>query len=264
MRGEPVGTMVLSGAVFDVPIRQDIVHDIVKWQRACARAGLAHTKTRGEVRGSSRKPHPQKGTGRARRGDNKAPHHKGGGVAHGPRRRDWSYKMNLKVQILALKIALSARLAEGRLMIVDQVQVDPEKPLKTKEINKCLKNLIGGKPVLIMDLTDTDKRAKEFRQVTNNLPDVDVMTIPKVNVYDILKKPVLCLSKDSVEWVTSWLERPIRPPPGLKLRMAELRARFLEENSGEPLTVEQYREINSIGHERITSGRFKASKRITA
>lgn len=147
----PIGKVVLPGDVFDVPIRIDILHRVIRWQRANRQQGTHKTKTRAEVRGGGRKPWRQKGTGRARQGSIRAPHFRGGGVAHGPVPRSHAHGLPKRVRRLGLKCALSAKAWERRLIIVDSIK---PKVHKTKVMMGHIKELLGGAPrisALMMD-----------------------------------------------------------------------------------------------------------------
>ncbi len=183
--------VTLDGDVFDVPIRVDIVHRVVRWQLAKKQAGTHSTKDRSEVSGTGKKPHPQKGTGRARAGTKRAPHHRGGGVAHGPRPRSHAHKLQRKVRRLGLCCALSAKLAEGNLVIVDSAA--PSAP-KTAALLAQLQALCvaRGEPVtdepsfLIIDAVE-DAEAQDgvlLRRTAANLPRVHIM--PSVGAHSSL------------------------------------------------------------------------------
>jgi len=128
-----VGELSLPGLIYDQPLRKDIVHRVVVWQRANWRQGTAKAKTRAEVSGGGRKPWPQKGTGRARAGSIRSPLFRGGGKAHGPQPRDWSQSLNAKVRRLGLRIGVSSKLSSDRLTVVDRLSLDSEQP-KAKEL----------------------------------------------------------------------------------------------------------------------------------
>ena len=133
--GEVVEEIELDKYVFGAPIRPDVLHSVVVWQLAARRQGTHSAKTRGEVKGTTRKPWPQKGGGRARAGDLKAPHMRGGGVAFAPKPRNYYYALPQKIRRLGLRVALSAKYAEGRLVIVDDDDLESH---KTKEFAKLL------------------------------------------------------------------------------------------------------------------------------
>lgn len=209
MEGDVVGSTTLLGDVFDLPIRADVVHEVVVWQLAARRQGTHKTKGRGEVNRTGRKPHPQKGTGRARAGDLKAPQHSGGGHAHPIRPRDYSYKINKKVMRLGLCCALSARAAEGALMVVDKL--DLSEP-RTGEVNRQLQALLQDKDydrVLVVDRFEDGEEFQKFVRATNNIPKVEALSAKALNVYSILHRKKLILTVGALEELTYWLTKPI-------------------------------------------------------
>eukprot|EP00903_Cladosiphon_okamuranus_P020626 g18936.t1 len=191
--GTPVGTVSLSPKVFSVPMRRDVVHDVVRWQLAKRRSGNGQTKTIAEVSGSGRKVRAQKGGGIARAGHSRPPHWRGGAKAHGPRRRDFSFKLNKKFVKLGLRVALSARLREGRLMVVDDLKSDS---FSTAEMTNTIKarGMDGG----VTFVVGGDPQA-EFMRSTTNIVGVKVLAARGANVYDIVKRPNLVLSQDAIE-----------------------------------------------------------------
>ncbi|CAN0466530.1 unnamed protein product, partial [Ectocarpus sp. 12 AP-2014] len=150
--GAPVATVSLAPSVFGVPVRRDVVHEIVRWQLARRRKGNGQTKRIGEISGSGRKVRPQKGGGVARAGHSRPPHWRGGAKAHGPRRRDFSFKLNKKFVRLGLRVALSARLREGQLKVVDDLKSDGFrtsamiKTIKARGIDGPVTFVVGGDP----------------------------------------------------------------------------------------------------------------------
>lgn len=189
---QDAGAMSLADEVFALAVRPDILHRMVRWQLAKRRAGTHKTKERNEIRGSTAKIFRQKGTGRARHGSRKAPIFVGGGVAFGPRVRDHAHKLPKKVRRLALKTALSAKQAEGKLVVLDSVNLDEP---KTGHLSKRLAAL-GWTSVLVIDGTEVDNN---FKRAAANLPGVDVLPCQGANVYDILRADTLVLTKAGVE-----------------------------------------------------------------
>uniref|UniRef100_M4BFU0 Large ribosomal subunit protein uL4m n=1 Tax=Hyaloperonospora arabidopsidis (strain Emoy2) TaxID=559515 RepID=M4BFU0_HYAAE len=165
---EDLGTITMDGDVFGAPDRVDILHRVVRWQLACRRAGTNKTKTRSEVSGSTRKPWKQKGSGRARVGDIRAPQWRGGYRVHGPVLRDFSYSLPKKVRAMGLRVALSTKLREGKLAVVDSLEAN-------------------------VDL--------DFLLATRNIPHVDTLPQHKINVYSILQKDLLIITKDAVKYL---------------------------------------------------------------
>ena len=176
------GFVTLHGDVFDVPIRPDIVHRVVRWQLAKRRQGTHSTKDRSEVSGTGKKPHPQKGTGRARAGTKRAPHHRGGGVAHGPKPRSHAHALQRKVRRLGLCCALSAKVAEGNLIVIDAAA--PSAP-KTAALLEQLQSLCAARGEPVVDeptflIVDGEAEAEAeagvmLRRAAGNLPRVHPM-----------------------------------------------------------------------------------------
>lgn len=186
------GEIDLDDAVFGLPARKDILARVVNWQLAKRRAGTHKVKTRGEVSGSTRKLFRQKGTGNARMGSARTTQRRGGGTVFGPVVRDHSHELTKKVRKLGLKTALSAKAAEGKLIVVDAASV---KEAKTGELAKKFAAL-GWSSVLIIDGAQVDDG---FAKAARNLPLVDVLPQQGANVYDILRRDTLVLTKGAVE-----------------------------------------------------------------
>ncbi len=187
-----VGDIDLDETVFGAPSRPDILSRMVNWQLAKRQAGTHKTKQRAEIKGSTAKPFNQKGTGRARQGDKKAPHMRGGGVAFGPVVRSHALSMPRKVRQLALRTALSAKQADGKLIVLSEAKA---KSGKTSELAKKVKKL-GWDSVLIIDGTEVDQN---FGLAARNIKGIDVLPQQGANVYDILRRDTLVLTKDAVE-----------------------------------------------------------------
>lgn len=186
------GEIDLDDSVFGLPARKDILARVVNWQLAKRRAGTHKVKTRGEVSGSTRKLFRQKGTGNARMGSARTTQRRGGGTVFGPVVRDHGHELNKKIRKLGLKTALSAKAAEGKLIVVDDVAM---KEPKTAELAKKFAAL-GWSSVLIIDGAQVDGG---FARATKNLPLVDVLPQQGANVYDILRRDTLVLTKGAVE-----------------------------------------------------------------
>jgi large subunit ribosomal protein L4 len=180
--------------IFGVEVKKHVLWEVVKWQLACRRQGTHSTKTRGEVAYSGRKILPQKGTGNARHGDKGAPIFVGGGVAHGPKPRDYYYPLPKKVRKLALKMALSSKAQEKAISLVDQIPIG-DVP-KTKKAVEFLRNQgLEGKKVLLVLPEKDEVIYKSFR----NLPYAKVLPVEGLNVYDILWADHLVITKPSLE-----------------------------------------------------------------
>jgi large subunit ribosomal protein L4 len=186
------GEIDLDDAVFGLPARKDILARVVNWQLAKRRAGTHKVKTRGEVSGSTRKLFRQKGTGNARMGSARTTQRRGGGTVFGPVVRDHGFDLTKKVRKLGLKTALSAKAAEGKLIVVDMAAV---KQPKTAELARQFAAL-GWSSVLIIDGAQVDDG---FARAARNLPLVDVLPQQGANVYDILRRDTLVLTKGAVE-----------------------------------------------------------------
>jgi large subunit ribosomal protein L4 len=188
---KPVGKVDLPADMFSVEVRRGLLHEVVCNYLANQRQGTAETKTRARVRGGGRKPYRQKGTGRARAGSNRSPLWKGGGTVFGPQYRDYSYRLPKKVKWAALGAALSAKLADGEVVVVEDISVSEP---KTREFVSLLKGL-GLRNVLVV--LPEDSRA--VRLSARNIPHVDVAIAGRLNVYDILSHEKLLLTQKAVE-----------------------------------------------------------------
>lgn len=194
---EKVGEVDLKEEIFGVDVYPPILHEVVTWQRACRRAGTASTKTRGEVSGGGRKPWRQKGTGRARAGSIRSPIWKGGGTVFGPRPRSYAYTLPKKVRRLALKMALSSKLKNGQLVVLEGY---PQEAPKTKEFVQVLKNFDITKALFI---TPEDHRVLKLS--ARNVPYVQVMLTAGLNVYDILRHDYLVVLSPAVAQIEARL-----------------------------------------------------------
>ncbi len=186
-----VGELELDESVFGVEVRRDILARMVNWQLARRRSGNHKTKQRHEIAGTTAKPFRQKGTGRARQGSKKAPQFRGGGTAFGPVVRDHAHDLTKKVRKLALRCALSAKQAEGKLVVLDSTEVETP---KTKALAAQLGGL-GWANALIVDGAEVNGH---FARAAANLPNIDVLPSQGANVYDILRRDTLVLTRDAV------------------------------------------------------------------
>jgi len=178
MSGKKVGDVDLSEAVFGIEPNTFVVHDVVKNHLANCRQGTQSALTRAEVSGGGKKPWRQKGTGRARQGSTRAPQWTHGGIVFAPKPRDYSYTLNKKVKRLALKSALSAKAAEGNVLVVDELNLDA---VKTKEMQKFLDAVEARKAVLI-----TPEVRETVYKSARNIPGVSTTTATILSVYDIV------------------------------------------------------------------------------
>eukprot|EP00262_Sarcandra_glabra_P009589 TRINITY_DN24017_c0_g1_i1.p1 TRINITY_DN24017_c0_g1~~TRINITY_DN24017_c0_g1_i1.p1 ORF type:complete len:329 (+),score=49.16 TRINITY_DN24017_c0_g1_i1:178-1164(+) len=200
---EDKGYMVLAGDVFDVPIRKDIVHRVVRWQLAKRQQGTHSTKTISEVSGTGRKPYPQKGTGRARHGTLRGPQFRHGATMHGPKPRSHAIKLQKKVRRLGLKIALTARTAEGKVLVFEDLEVPTH---KTKNIVNYVSQMENTKKVL---LVDGGPIGEKLKLATQNLHYVNVLPSIGLNVYSILQHDTLVMSQDAVNRIVERMHTPI-------------------------------------------------------
>ncbi len=189
---QEVGDIELADEVFGLPVRRDILARVVNWQLAKRRGGTHKTKGISEISGTTKKPYKQKGTGRARQGSLRSPQFRGGAVIFGPVVRSHEFDLQKKVRRLGLKTALSAKQAEGKLVVIDAAKVDEA---KTKALRVRL-DAFGWGSVLIIDGTSVDEG---FARAARNLPKVDVLPQQGANVYDILRRDTLVLTRDAVQ-----------------------------------------------------------------
>jgi large subunit ribosomal protein L4 len=194
-----IGDIDLADEVFGLPVRNDILARVVNWQLAKRRAGTHKTKGISDISGTTKKPYKQKGTGRARQGSLRSPQFRGGAVIFGPVVRSHEFGLQKKVRKLGLKTALSAKQAEGKLVVIDAATV---KEPKTKELRQRFEEL-GWGSVLIIDGAAVDAG---FAKAARNLPLVDLLPSIGANVYDILRRDTLVLTRDAVEQLEARLK----------------------------------------------------------
>jgi large subunit ribosomal protein L4 len=190
MEGKEVGSVELNDAVFGVEINKHLVHMAVVLQLANKRQGTQKAKTRAEVRGGGKKPWRQKGTGRARHGSSRSPQWRGGGAVFAPTPRDYSFKMNKKEKRLALKSALTSRVADGKLIVLDELVFDE---IKTRKFQTMLDNLKVTKALVV--IADSDEKVVKSAR---NIPKIKTAIPGTINVYDILKGDTLIVTKGAV------------------------------------------------------------------
>ena len=190
-KGEKVSQVELSDEIFNVPVKSSVLHEVVTMQLASRRSGTASVKRRGEIKGSTKKLFRQKGTGRARRGSIKSPLLRGGGVVFGPSPKSYAYKVPKKVRRLALKMALSSKLQENELTVVDQLELDR---IKTKAFAEVIRTLDKNNVLLVTEAAD-----EKLILSSRNLPNVKVLKVDGLNVYDILKYKDIILLEPAVK-----------------------------------------------------------------
>src|SRR6266851_48940 len=196
---EEIGDIELAEEVFGLPIRRDILARVVNWQLAKRRAGTHKTKGISEIQGTTKKPYKQKGTGRARQGSLRSPQFRGGARIFGPVVRSHEFSLQKKVRKLGLKTALSAKQGEGKLVVIDAARVTEA---KTKALRGRFETL-GWDSVLIIDGPTVDE---SFMRAARNLPKVDVLPQQGANVYDILRRDMLVLTREAVQHLEARLK----------------------------------------------------------
>ena len=192
MAGEAVGDIELKDEIFGIEINEFAVHEVIKNYLANQRQGTQSAKTRGEVRGGGRKPFRQKGTGRGRQGSLTSPSHIGGGVVFAPNPRDYSYTVPKKVKRLALKSALSSKVKESEIIVIDSLEFSEP---KTKEMIKVLANVKAAKKALIV----TAEKNENVVRSAANIPGVKTSIVSAMNTYEIVNATSFIVTKDAVE-----------------------------------------------------------------
>ena len=191
IEGKEVGSIELNDAVFGVEVNEHLVHMAVVNQLANNRQGTQSAKTRSEVSGGGRKPWRQKGTGHARQGSTRSPQWTGGGVVFAPKPRDYSFKMNKKEKRAALCSALSSKVAESQIIVLDEFKLDE---IKTKKVVEVMNNLKASKALVVLEGEN-----KNVVLSGRNIPTVKVTATNEINTYDVLKYETLVVTKAAVE-----------------------------------------------------------------
>ena len=191
IEGKEVGSIELNDAVFGVEVNEHLVHMAVVNQLANNRQGTQSAKTRSEVSGGGRKPWRQKGTGHARQGSTRSPQWTGGGVVFAPKPRDYSFKMNKKEKRIALLSALSSKVAESKIVVLDEFKLDE---IKTKKFVEVMSNLKVDKALVVIEGEN-----KNVVLSGRNIPTVKVSATNEINTYDVLKYETLVVTKAAVE-----------------------------------------------------------------
>lgn len=190
MEKSKVGTIDLDSSIFEAPVREHLLHTVVSWQLTKRRAGTSSTKERGEVSGGGKKPWKQKHLGRARQGSIRAPQWRKGAIIFGPKPKDWSYALNKKSKRQALISSLSLKFSEGRMLALNEITLPA---IKTKQVDEFVKRF-GLKSALIIVGGDNENLFKSSR----NMPNVKVLKVDGINVYDILRYETLVMTKESL------------------------------------------------------------------
>ena len=193
MEGKEVESMELNDAIFGVEVNEHLVHMAVVQQLANMRQGTQKAKTRSEVSGGGRKPWRQKGTGHARQGSTRSPQWTGGGVVFAPVPRDYSFKLNKKEKRAALKSALTSRVQENKLIVIDELKFDE---IKTKNFKNVMDNLKVAKAYVVLNEND-----EKVVMSARNLPNVQTALTNTINVYDVMKGGTVILTKDAVKTI---------------------------------------------------------------
>jgi large subunit ribosomal protein L4 len=197
--GAQIGTIDLDEYIFGIEPNVSVMHQMMVMQQANARQGTHSTRTRGEVRGSTRKLYRQKGTGRARQGAIRAPHHSGGGVVFGPKPRDYTKHMPRKMRRLAVRSALSAKQAAGEIRFVDALALET---IRTKAMVELLNGFDLSKNKTLIVLPEKDET---IARSANNLPNVKTLNAMYLNVIDLLKYDYVLMPQGAVEKINEWL-----------------------------------------------------------
>jgi large subunit ribosomal protein L4 len=204
--GEELQQIEVSDAVFGAEVKETLFYEVIKWQLAKRRAGNACTKGRSEVAGGGAKPYRQKGTGRARQGSRRAPNHVGGGIVHGPKPRDFSYRISKKLRRAALRSALSKRAQEGRLLVIRDLGLSE---IKTRSAAEVFRNLAddpsqrrnrstSGHALILGPRPDSDEALLNLKRSVSNLPKVNYLPLEGLNLFDILNHSYLILREPEV------------------------------------------------------------------
>ena len=191
MEGKQVDEIELNDAVFGVEVKENLVHQAVLSQLANDRQGTQKAKTRSEVSGGGRKPWRQKGTGHARQGSTRAPQWTGGGIVFAPKPRDYSFKMNKKEKKIALLSALTSKVADNKIVVLDEFKLDE---IKTKKFAEVMNNLKVSKALVVLEGEN-----KNVVLSGRNIPTVKVSATNEINTYDVLKYDTLVVTKAAVE-----------------------------------------------------------------
>jgi len=199
LNNNEVGTIDLDENVFGQKILPDILHQYIRYQNAKSRQGSHKVKSRSEVKGRSKKPFSQKGTGNARQGSNKPPNFRGGAVSMGPNNRDHSFTLNKKERKLALKSALSSKLHEDKLFIIDTFKINSH---KTKDLNKTLKEFEYNSALFIHEKEGVDNN---FKLASSNIPKISILNQNGINVKDIITFDKIFIEKNCLEEISKRL-----------------------------------------------------------
>ena len=199
LKNKTVGDIDLDASIFGVKKLPDLIHQYIRYQNAKSRQGSHKTKSRSEVSGRSKKPFSQKGTGNARQGSNKPPNFRGGAVSMGPTNRDYSFSLNKKEKKLALKSALSVKLNEDKIIIIDSFEIQS---FKTKELYLDLKSFNYESALFIYSETGLNKN---FKLASSNIPRISTLNQKGVNVKDLITYDKIFIEQKSIDELTKRL-----------------------------------------------------------
>ena len=199
LNNKPIKEIDLPDSIFNTKVLPDLIHQYIRYQDAKKRQGTHSTKSRSEIKGKSKKPFSQKGTGNARQGSSKAPNFRGGAVSMGPQDRDHSISLNKKEKKLAIKSALSEKNNKGEIIILDDLKLNSH---KTKELVAILKNFNFNSALFICD---TSKLDDNFKKASNNIPKVNLISQTGINVKDLILHEKVFILKDSVDTISNRL-----------------------------------------------------------
>tara|TARA_Y100001970_G_scaffold232923_1_gene290134 strand:- start:1441 stop:2064 length:624 start_codon:yes stop_codon:yes gene_type:complete len=199
LMNKTVSEIELPDSIFKVKVLPDLLHQYIRYQNSKNRQGSHKTKSRSEVKGGSKKPFSQKGTGNARQGSSKPPNFRGGAVSMGPKNRDYSFSLNKKEKILALKCALSEKIKKDEIILIDSFEI---KSHKTKELFKTLKNFSFDSALFIFD--DNEKKSN-FKKASSNIPKLTIRLDKGLNVKDIISYDKIFIEQKSIEQISKRL-----------------------------------------------------------
>tara|TARA_Y100001970_G_scaffold293067_1_gene437536 strand:- start:9530 stop:10153 length:624 start_codon:yes stop_codon:yes gene_type:complete len=199
LENKKIKDLEISSGVFEIKLLPDIIHQYIRYQNAKSRQGTHKTKSRSEVKGRSKKPFSQKGTGNARQGSSKPPHFRGGATSMGPVPRDHSFSLNKKEKKLALKSALSSKLNENNIVFLDKVEV---KTHKTKDLVSILNNFDFNSALFVYG---DDKIDDNFKKASSNIPHVSLLSCSGINVKDLISNHKIFIDEKSIDQITKRL-----------------------------------------------------------
>ena len=199
LNNKPVTEVDLPDLIFNVKVLPDLIHQYLRYQNAKKRQGTHKTKTRSEIKGKSKKPFAQKGTGNARQGSSKAPHFRGGAISMGPQNRDHSFSLNKKEKILALKCALSEKMKKNEIIFIDSLEI---KSHKTKDLFKSLQNFSFNSALFIHG---DEEKTVNFKRASSNIPKLATLLDEGINVKDLILSEKIFIEKNSVRKISKRL-----------------------------------------------------------